>query len=124
MGFGSHITLDLNGCNTNKLKDLELHFELLNTLPKKINMTAITMPYVFPYSGLIPEDKGITGFVVIATSHISIHSFQEKNYCFVDIFSCEEFDTALAIKIILDTFEPTTHTVHIVSRGIDFPRSH
>jgi S-adenosylmethionine decarboxylase len=30
-----------------------------------INMTSITQPYVFPYSGLVPEDRGITGIVII-----------------------------------------------------------
>jgi S-adenosylmethionine decarboxylase len=122
MSFGPHITLDLSGCNIDKLKNLQLHFDLLHTLPEIIGMTKITQPYVFPYSGLVPEDKGITGIVIIAESHISIHSFEEKQYCFVDIFSCRSFDTQKAIDTVLHTFEPTSHTVHIVERGLDFPR--
>ena len=100
MSFGPHITLDLSGCNIDKLKNLQLHFDLLHTLPEIIGMTKITQPYVFPYSGLVPEDKGITGIVIIAESHISIHSFEEKQYCFVDIFSCRSFDTQKAIDIV------------------------
>jgi len=123
MVFGPHITLDLSGCNIEKLQNLQLHFDLLNTLPEKIGMTKITQPYVFPYSGLVPEDKGITGIVIIAESHISIHSFEEKNYCFVDIFSCCPFNTQKAIDVILDTFEPSSHKINIVERGIDFPRN-
>ena len=75
-----------------KLKDYNLVFDVLNELPEKIGMTKITQPYVFPYSGHVPEDKGITGTVIIAESHISIHTFQEKDYCFVDVFSCKDFD--------------------------------
>ncbi len=123
MAFGPHITLDLSGCNVEKLKNLQLHFDLLNTLPEKIGMTKITQPYVFPYSGLVPEDKGITGVVIIAESHISIHSFEEKKYCFVDIFSCCPFDTKTAIDTIINTFEPTSNTINIVERGFDFPRT-
>jgi S-adenosylmethionine decarboxylase len=123
MTFGPHITLDLSGCNVDKLKDLQLHFDLLNTLPEKIGMTKITQPYVFPYSGLVPEDKGITGIVIIAESHISVHSFEEKKYCFVDIFSCRSFDTDMAIEIILNIFEPMSHKINIVERGLDFPRT-
>ena len=74
------------------LENYELHFNYLKTLPEMIDMTPITQPYVFPYSGLVPEDKGITGIVIIAESHLSIHSFQEKEYTFIDIFSCKDFD--------------------------------
>ena len=79
--FGPHLMLDLRQCNQEKLKDYNLVFNVLQDLPGEIGMTKITQPYVFPYSGLIPEDKGITGTVIIAESHISIHTFQEKDYC-------------------------------------------
>ena len=44
MSFGPHITLDLSGCNIDKLKNLQLHFDLLHTLPEIIGMTKITQP--------------------------------------------------------------------------------
>ena len=85
-------------------------------------MTPITQPYVFPYSGLVPEDKGITGIVIIAESHISVHSFEEKGYCFIDIFSCKDMDVDKAIQITLDMFKPESYELNIVKRGKDFPR--
>jgi len=121
--FGPHLTLDLNECNPDKISDFDLIFDTLNTLPDKIGMTKITQPYVFKYSGLVPEDKGITGFIVIAESHISIHSFQEKNYVFVDLFSCKPFDYTYAQQYLIEAFECQTPTVHVVRRGLDFPRS-
>jgi S-adenosylmethionine decarboxylase len=92
-------------------------------LPSLIEMTPITQPYVFPYSGLVPEDKGITGIVIIAESHLSIHSFEDKGYSFIDIFSCKGFDVEKAIEITLSTFKPQTYELNIVERGKDFPRS-
>lgn len=122
MIFGPHLTLDLISCNQERLKSLELHFRVLNELPALIGMTKITQPYVFPYEGLVPQDRGITGIVIIAESHISIHSFEVKNYCFVDVFSCKPFDTNRAIEFIVDTFEPLDYKVNIVERGVGFPR--
>jgi len=58
--FGPHITIDLKGCPKEILSNYELHFEWLKKLPELIQMTPITQPYVFPYAGLVPEDKGIT----------------------------------------------------------------
>jgi S-adenosylmethionine decarboxylase len=120
--FGPHITLDLKGCPKEVLSDYNLHFNYLKSLPELIHMTPITQPYVFPYSGLVPEDKGITGIVIIAESHISVHSFEDKGYCFIDIFSCKDFDVEKAIQITKDLFKPTDFEIHVVARGKDFPR--
>lgn len=121
--FGPHLTLDLGDCNPKKLSDLDFVFRVLSELPDKIGMTKITQPYVFHYSGLVPEDKGITGFVVIAESHISIHTFQDKNYAFVDVFSCKFFDYERVKKILIEAFESKSAKAHVVMRGEDFPRS-
>ena len=120
--FGPHITIDLKGCPKEVLSDYNLHFNYLKSLPELIHMTPITQPYVFPYSGLVPEDKGITGIVIIAESHISVHSFEDKGYCFIDIFSCKDFDVERAIHITKDLFKPEDFEINVVARGKDFPR--
>jgi S-adenosylmethionine decarboxylase len=120
--FGPHLMLDLSQCNPEKLRDYDLIFNTLNELPEKIGMTKITQPYVFPYSGLVPEDKGITGTVIIAESHISIHTFQEKDHCFVDVFSCRDFDVEYAAEYLINTFESKKYDKHVVNRGKDFIR--
>lgn len=121
--FGPHLTLDLSKCNKEKLSDYRFIFDLLNELPNKIGMTKITQPYVFPYDGLIPEDKGITGIVIIAESHISIHTFQEKDYVFIDLFSCKNFDVDFAKNYLIEAFEAVDVSVNVVERGLNFPRS-
>jgi S-adenosylmethionine decarboxylase len=120
--FGPHLTLDLSDCNPERLSNLQLVFDLLNDLPDKIGMTKITTPYVFPYSGLWPEDRGITGVIVIAESHISVHTFSLKRYAFVDIFSCRQFDCEFAANFVTQYFEAAKVESHIVERGHDFPR--
>jgi len=120
--FGPHLTLDLSNCNQRKLSDLDFIYKLLHDLPEKIGMTKITQPYVFRYSGLVPEDKGITGFVVIAESHISIHTFQEKDYVFIDVFSCKHFDYEYAKQYLIKAFESKNPKSAVMIRGEDFPR--
>lgn len=120
--FGPHITLDLKGCPKEILSNYQLHFDFLKSIPELIHMTAITQPYVFPYEGLIPEDRGITGIVIIAESHISVHSFQEKGWCFIDIFSCKAFDYEKAIGLIKEIFQPEDCEINIISRGKNFDR--
>lgn len=121
-GFGPHLMLDLGECDTSRLSDLPYIFNLLNTLPDDIGMTKITQPYVFPYAGLVPDDEGITGTVIIAESHISIHTFPKKRYCFVDLFSCKTFDVEHAKERLIAAFGSQKPEVQLVYRGEAFPR--
>jgi S-adenosylmethionine decarboxylase len=121
-GFGPHLTLDGYRCDQKKLEDIEHVYRLLDEVPAEIGMTKIMPPYVFRYDGSKPEDWGISGFVLIAESHISIHTYPEKRYLSADIFSCKEFDIARAIGIIKQRFgiESVEHTV--LARGTEFPK--
>ena len=121
--FGPHLMLDLGECNQQALENLDLVFDVLNQLPAKVGMTKITQPYVFKYHGVVPEDWGITGIVIIAESHISIHTFPEKRYVFIDLFSCKNFDVEKAKKYLIKIFGSKKAVVHEVKRGTDFPRS-
>jgi S-adenosylmethionine decarboxylase len=121
--FGPHLMLDLSECDPERINNLDFIFHFLNTIPDKIGMVKITQPYVFPYSGLVPEDKGITGFVVIAESHLSIHTFVEKAYAFVDLFSCKPFDTDMATDLIIEAFISKRPKVYIIERGAGYPRN-
>lgn len=122
-GFGPHLMLDCYGCPKEKLADMDLIFKVLDDFPAKIKMTKIMPPYVFKYVGKVPEDWGVSGVVLIAESHISIHTFPDKEHAFVDIFSCKDFDTDYARKELLDIFEATHHEVILLNRGVEFPKN-
>lgn len=51
-----------------------------------------------------PNNEGVTGFVVITTSHISIHIW-DTGLVHLDVFSCRHFDTNDLICYITDCFE-------------------
>lgn len=121
-GFGPHLMMDCRGVNVEKTSDLRYIWDFLNELPDQIGMTKITQPYVFPYSGLIPEDEGITGVVVIAESHITFHSFTRKDYFFFDLFSCKEFDVDFVVREAIRAFEVEDPIIHRVDRGEYFPK--
>lgn len=122
-GFGQHLILDGYGANREKLMDLDFIYNFLNKYPEDIQMTKIMPPYVFKYHAPNPEDWGISGFVIIAESHISIHTFPEKQYLSVDIFSCKPFDVDKAIYDISEMFEIQKSEIRLLDRGLEFPRS-
>ncbi len=121
--FGPHLMMDCRQCNLEKISNVETVFNFLNALPDQIGMTKITQPHVFPYAGLVPEDKGITGVVVIAESHLTFHSFIEKDYFFFDLFSCKPFDVEAVKQLVIEAFDVKDAECHQANRGRHFPRS-
>jgi len=122
VGFGPHLMLDGYGCDKAKLQDLNLVYRILDELPTRIGMTKIMPPYVFKYSGVRPEDWGLSGFVLIAESHISIHTFPEKNFVSVDIFSCKAFDADFAAAYFKQAFAMEKVECTVLDRGTEFPK--
>ena len=122
MGFGQHLMLDGYGCPYDTLTDLDRIYEFLNQCPDLIHMTKIMPPYTFKYSGKVPQDWGLSGFVLIAESHISIHTFPEKGYLSIDVFSCKDFDVQTAVDFATKVFGITSQEIKIVDRGLEFPR--
>ena len=122
LGFGLHLTLDGYGCIYERLTNLDLIYEFLETCPDMIKMTKIMDPYAFKYQGKVPEDWGISGFVIIAESHISLHTFPERNYLSLDIFSCKGFDYDQAAAYVIKLFGIKRHEVNVLDRGLEFPR--
>jgi S-adenosylmethionine decarboxylase len=122
-GFGQHLMVDGYGCSYSYLSNISRVIRFLEELPDMIKMTKIMPPYAFKYEGKIPEDWGLSGFVLIAESHISVHTFPEKHYLSLDVFSCKDFDTEVAFDFATTLFGIKTSEVKIVDRGIEFPRN-
>jgi S-adenosylmethionine decarboxylase len=120
--FGQHLMVDGYGGNSEKMENLDLIYNFLDTYPEKMEMTKIMPPYVFKYLGKKPEDWGLSGVVLIAESHISIHTFPLKQYLSLDIFSCKTFDSDKAIRFIIDMFGLTKTEIKLLNRGLEFPK--
>lgn len=121
--FGPHLIMEASGCKYEKLTDIKLLTRLLDKLPEKMGMTKVMPPYVFEYKGEVPDDWGLSGIVIIAESHLAFHTFPDKGFVTVDIFSCKDFDVATAVREIVNTFEPDTWDEQLIMRGREFPKS-
>ncbi len=92
-------------------------YQLLDSYPAQIGMSKISEPFVVRYEGGEAEDRGISGFVFIAESHISVHTFAERGYVNIDVFSCRDFDVERAIKDIQDKFQLIKLRSYLVNRN-------
>lgn len=121
--FGLHFVLDGYDSPADTLLDLNAIFRLLNEFPESVGMTKISQPYVFNYSGKVPEDHGVTGSVILAESHAAIHTFpSRKGFFSFDLYSCKAFDpydvlVSLRAALAFQKFE-----LRLLVRGREFKR--
>ncbi len=62
------------------------------------------------------EGCGYTGVIVLAESHISIHTWPENNYAALDIFMCGDCDPDLALDFLRAEFPQDVFFVTTVQR--------
>lgn len=65
------------------------------------------------------KPKGVTAILILAESHISVHSWPEKKYAAVDAFTCGKSDPSKAIEYLKKAFKASAAKISIVGRGMD-----
>ena len=64
------------------------------------------------------ESYGYSTFVMIAESHLTIHTFPELEYFSFDCYSCKGFDAGDVIEVIHSCFDVEQIDVHMASRRV------
>lgn len=64
------------------------------------------------------EGHGYTGVVILAESHISVHTWPEKGYAAIDCFMCGQCDPSDTIPLISAYYKATDISVQLIERGI------
>jgi len=80
--LGRHLILELYGCPSHCLDDLDLVGRVLTEAVEDSGATLIK-PFFHQFS-----PQGVSGVVVIAESHFSVHTWPEYGYAAVDMFTC------------------------------------
>ena len=96
---GYHLLLTCSSTNKNLNVPNEIR-KFLNELPDEIGMNKIEEPSVIYWDDSDVLDKGVSGVVMIAESHISIHTFPKRSFFWMDVFSCKPFSKNKIISIL------------------------
>lgn len=117
-----HLILDGYGRARDLLNDEKVIYDFLDGYPAKIGMTKISLPYVTYYKQGKPEDWGISGFVLIAESHITIHTFTETGAVHIDIYSCKNFNAEKIIEDLTQRFKLVRTRIHLINREMEIAK--
>lgn len=121
--FGVHLLFDAYNCNQKTLADKSALTKLLQELPQKMEMHTICKPLVVEVGPLNSKDPGgISGFVMIAESHISFHTFPKRGFVTADVYTCQnELDIEKFVALLASAFGTEDYDTHVIKRGMRYP---
>ena len=111
--LGRHLLLELKDCNKEVLDNVDYLRKSLSETAEKIGATVLNNVF----HQFCPQ--GVSGVVVIAESHLCIHTWPEYRYAAVDIFTCgNSIDPNDAIEILVEKLGARDHSAQEIKRGI------
>ncbi len=108
---GTHLILDLWGAKG--LTDVNF---IEATLREAIDAAKATLLHIHLHS--FGPNEGVSGVAVLAESHISIHTWPEREFAALDIFMCGSAEPEKAVPVLKKAFNPTHITIGDQKRGI------
>lgn len=121
--FGVHLLFDGYNANKELLANKDHLTKLLTEIPKKMGMHTISEPTVTQVGPLNKKDPGgISGFILIAESHISYHTFPKRGFVTADIYTCQnDLDSEKFITLLSEVFGTTDYDTQVIKRGLRYP---
>jgi len=111
MSLGYHMLIDFYECDKNKISDIKKVEEILISTAKELNATIISSNFnnFYPY--------GVSGVLIIAESHFTIHTWVDEKMCAIDLFVCDpKIDLKKGAKILKEKFEAKREDIKLFHR--------
>ncbi len=111
--LGRHLLLEMFDCDPDAINSLEAVKGALIEAAKRAQATIVDVVFheFNPF--------GISGVVVIAESHLAIHTWPEYRYAAVDIFSCGEvLQPEVAANYLVEQFAAERTSIVEMQRGM------
>lgn len=109
---GEHLIIDV--WDATHLDDLKL---MEDTLRHAVEVSGATLLHIHLHH--FTPTGGISGVAVLAESHISVHTWPEKNYAAFDVFMCGDAEPEKTISIFQKAFCSNNIEVKEILRGIE-----
>ena len=112
--LGRQVALCLYDCDPVLIDDLALVETAMLDAARAAGATIVTQTFhrFSPW--------GISGVVVIAESHLAIHTWPERGYAAIDVFTCGPMGVDAACQHLIQAFRSGRQQTRVLTRGDDF----
>lgn len=112
---GIHFLIEFFGCDKKQLDSVNFWKKTLKDGCKKSNIPVLK-EYFYKFN-----PNGVTGFFLLASSHISVHTWPEYNYVACDVFSCSpQKETKKLVDFLKKEVSNSSVSVRKINRGYKF----
>ncbi|MEM9556492.1 MAG: S-adenosylmethionine decarboxylase [Acidobacteriota bacterium] len=119
--FGFLLALDLYQCERSKLDSIDYCSQLLEHLVSRLRMHKQAPPYVFRSPEEFPDKAGLSGWVPLIESGISIHTIVPSAFASIDIYCCSRFPVEPVSSFLCDELAAKHVDSQILVRGPKYP---
>lgn len=121
--FGVHFMIDGYGAPPETLKDTEALTNALTAIPDSMGMHCISEPVVVEVGPNNKKDPGgLSGVVLIAESHFAFHTFPNRGFVTIDVYTCKDtLNTEKLLTLLKNTFKFTSEETYLIERGRSYP---
>jgi S-adenosylmethionine decarboxylase len=109
---GIHALIDFHDVLPERLADADLLGTALTRAARAAGMTPLSEPVLHRFPG-----GGLTGFLPLAESHIAFHTYPERGYIALDIFTCGSAGPDAAIDVLQAALQPGRESIRTLARG-------
>lgn len=110
--LGRHLLMELEDCNEEILNNLDTLKEAMLTAANEAGATVMAESF----HRFNPH--GISGVVVVAESHLFIHTWPEYGYAAADIFTCgTTVQPEKAAEVLIEKLGARKHSIQEIARG-------
>jgi S-adenosylmethionine decarboxylase len=110
--IGQHVLADLYGIAPALLRDAPALAAVLRSAAEAAGAHLLASHF-----HSFGTDDGVTGVVLLAESHISIHTWPEFGFAAADIFMCGNTEPARALAVLVTALAPLRQEVRTAARG-------
>ena len=105
--WGRHLILDCAACDREAVRSGEAIRGFCEDLVESIGMVAYGEPLLEHFATHLPEAAGYSLVQLIETSAVTGHFCDASGDAYLDVFSCKDFDPAIAIRVVERHFRPS-----------------
>ena len=114
--WGYHLILDCKGGDLDQIQSKENIKLFVEELVAEIVMVAYGDPVIEHFATHDPDKAGYSLVQLIETSSITGHFIDQNGDCYIDIFSCKQFDIKTAQSVVDKYFSPSQTKVTYLTR--------
>ncbi len=111
--LGRHLIAEFYGCDHGVLDDPDAIRAMMVAAAERVGATVLQVS-VHRYA-----PQGVTATVIIAESHLSIHTWPEHGYAAADIFTCGGLQPRPGFVVLRDALAAKQTRVQVIVRGLE-----